>query len=401
MVGRTRHVGSKVLVVDDQLEQARMMCELLRECGYDSAYHTSPAEAILSLEEGNFDAILVDLYMPEISGLEFLSVAKQACSTSIFIIITAEGDLDSAVTALKAGVADYLVKPFDAARTSVVIDQALDGRNRERAQYQLDRNVAAEAARLNQKLLLDKHAADLANQAKTDFIAGLSHELRNSLNPIIGFSRILMNMKWDISKDDREQFLTNIYSSAKQMLTLLSDAGNIAQIEAGGVQIQLAGVEITTLLGECVSALEQELHQKAIQVVNQVGDHLVRVDAVRLRQVLINILSNAIKYNRHGGCIEMTARQFESDIELVIKDTGIGMAQHQVERLFIPFDRLGMEHSGVHGTGLGLVLSRKLIEAMGGSLSVASMPGKGTELRLILPRALAGASAGESKKGDA
>lgn len=385
MAGKARHAGSKVLVVDDQVGQARMMCELLRESGYVAAYHTNPAEAILSLEKCNFDAVLVDLHMPEISGLEFLSVANQACSTSVFIIITAEGDMDSAVTALKAGAVDYLVKPFDVAKTTVVIDQALDGRNRERAQNQIERNTAAEASRLNQRLLLDKHAAEVASRAKSDFIAGLSHELRNSLNPIVGFSRILMNLNWDTSKDERERFLTSIYTSAKQMQSLLEDAGNIARIEAGSVRVQLDGVAIAKVVAECVNALEAEFHQNAIQVVNQVGDILVSADAVRLRQVMMNLLTNAVKYNKHGGYIELTTKRFETDIELIIKDSGIGMSPHQLERLFTPFDRLGMEHTGIQGVGLGLVLSKNLMEMMNGNLAVASTPGKGTELRLILP----------------
>jgi signal transduction histidine kinase len=169
-------------------------------------------------------------------------------------------------------------------------------------------------------------------------------------------------------------------------LNLINEILDISRIESGRVIVTLRAVTLDDLIRDCVGIITLQASQRGLDVeVGDITDALVRADQQRLRQVLLNLLSNAIKYNRPQGRVVVSTEIVEDMVRISVRDTGLGISPEMVERLFIPFDRLNVESTGIEGTGLGLALSKNLTEAMGGTLTFDSTPGKGSIFTIQLP----------------
>jgi PAS domain S-box-containing protein len=229
--------------------------------------------------------------------------------------------------------------------------------------------------------------ADRANQAKSIFLSRMSHELRTPLNSIIGFGQLL-----DLSQpplDDRSrESVRHILKAGRHLLDLIDEALDIARVEAGRLNMSLEPVATSDALAECVDLMRPLAATRNIGITiadDPCGDHVL-ADRQRLKQVFLNLLSNAVKYNQSGGRVDITCTRTDGHLSVSFTDTGPGVTADQLDRLFTPFDRLGAEQTDQQGTGLGLVLSRHLTEAMGGVLSVESTPGQGSTFTVSLPR---------------
>ncbi len=213
--------------------------------------------------------------------------------------------------------------------------------------------------------------AERANRAKDEFISRMSHELRTPLNAVLGFGQ-LMSMS---DLDERQHGnVEHILSAGRHLLDLINEILDISRIESGDMRLSLEPVALTSVLVDAADLVTPEAQEHGITVaVEQEPDLWVRADVQRVRQVLLNLLSNAVKYNADGG--HVWVRAFRSDggrVRIEVQDDGSGIAPDMIERLFSPFERLGAEQSKVEGTGLGLAVSRGMIEAMGGRISVQS-----------------------------
>ncbi len=240
----------------------------------------------------------------------------------------------------------------------------------------------------NEELALARRDADEANRAKSEFLSRMSHELRTPLNSVLGFGQLL---QMDGLAGEQAESVDHIVRSGSHLLELIDEVLDISRIEAGRMSISLEAVQVRGAVDEAVAlmgpaAAEREI---TIEVDHDVSCAAhVRADQQRLRQVLLNLVSNAVKYNRDGGSVSLRCARGVSGAVLVgITDTGAGLSDEQRERLFEPFDRLGAEQSAVEGTGLGLALSKRFVELMDGSLSVESEPGHGTTFWLELQAA--------------
>jgi PAS domain S-box-containing protein len=235
-------------------------------------------------------------------------------------------------------------------------------------------------------------AAAAANQAKTEFISRMSHELRTPLNAVIGFSQLLRRSA-GAKLDDRErQQLDMIFTAGDQLRALINDLLDVGGIEAGRIKVTPQPLELHGLLDGALQlcAPLAEAHQVTIEraYVGQDPLHL-NSDATRLTQVVLNLVSNAIKYNRPGGAVRVDVRPPPDDaahaVAIVVADTGIGMTEQQLQGLFQPYNRLGRELEGIPGTGIGLTLSRLLVELLGGTLEICSEAQRGTTATVRLP----------------
>ena len=227
--------------------------------------------------------------------------------------------------------------------------------------------------------------AEAANAAKNAFLSHMSHELRTPLNAILGFSQLLE--LGQLHATDRES-VRYIVNAGRHLLTLINDVLDMARIEAGQLSIALEPVMLADLLAGCVELLAPAMNQRGLHLTLQTAassGHAVLTDRQRLKQVVLNLLSNAVKYNRPGGSIQVECRRAPGGMQVRIRDSGFGIAPEQIARLFTAFDRLGAETGTVEGTGLGLVIAKQLIEAMGGRIGVESMPGTGSTFWLELP----------------
>jgi PAS domain S-box-containing protein len=233
--------------------------------------------------------------------------------------------------------------------------------------------------------------AERANRAKDEFISRMSHELRTPLNAVLGFGQ-LMSMS---DLDERQHGnVEHILSAGRHLLDLINEILDISRIESGDMRLSLEPVALQIVLVDAADLVTPEAHEHAITVaVEQESDLWVRADVQRVRQVLLNLLSNAVKYNVDGGRVWVRAYRTDAGrVRIEVQDDGPGIAPDMIERLFSPFERLGAEHTAVEGTGLGLAVSRGMIEAMGGRISVRSVVGEGStfvvELAASAPAAL-------------
>jgi len=213
----------------------------------------------------------------------------------------------------------------------------------------------------------------------------MSHELRTPLNGIIGFAQLL---ELEVQGAEQRESVEMILKSGRHLLDLINEVLDIARIEAGKLALSLEPVLVSEVVAAALDMLRLEAATKRIEVVVTVLEGYVMADRQRLQQVVLNLLSNAMKYNRAGGVVRVSCEADPSGrVRLSVSDTGRGIAPEMMGRLFKPFDRLGAEQTGIEGTGLGLVLSHHLVEAMGGSLSAASEIGQGTTFTVELRRA--------------
>jgi PAS domain S-box-containing protein len=246
----------------------------------------------------------------------------------------------------------------------------------------------------NQAMQAAKQAAEHANHAKSEHLARMSHELRTPLNAILGFAQLLA---LDELTTEQRDSLGHILAGARHLLALITEVLDIAAIEAGRLHLSLEPVAIAEVIDEAVSLIRPLADQHGILLVPPAHPctEQVLADRRRLKQILLNLLSNAVKYNHPGGSVHLAYTQPSSErFRVEVADTGPGIPPDEIERLFVPFERLGGDPTSVEGTGLGLALSQRLAEAMDGSLFVASTVGQGSTFWVELPQTPAPADHG-------
>ncbi|MBX6370637.1 MAG: PAS domain S-box protein [Acidothermus sp.] len=268
----------------------------------------------------------------------------------------------------------------------------------------------SERLALEAELVKAKEAADAASAAKSEFLSRMSHELRTPLNVVLGFAQLLQMES--LSSEQRE-WVDQIFKAGRHLLDLINEVLDIARIESGALAISPEPVSVRDVVGETVTQLRPMAAERDITIDWFVEDDdiCVRADRQRLLQILLNLVVNAIKYNRRGGQVLVTAfrggtnsdssaAEPSLDVATIrVSDTGLGIAPEHVERLFVPFDRLGAESTDVEGTGVGLPLTLRLVQAMDGELLVDSTPGQGSVFTVLLPLA-EGAPADSRSRAD-
>lgn len=227
--------------------------------------------------------------------------------------------------------------------------------------------------------------AERANLAKTEFLSRTSHELRTPLAATLGFAQLLQR---ETTTQAQSEYVAHILTASRHLLDLINEVLEIARIEQGRLGLSLEPVSVAAVVAECLELIQPQAEERHITVhasPESCGGH-VQADRQRLVQVLLNLLSNAVKYNRDAGSVTVGCEPVEGGrLRISINDTGLGIPPEKQALAFAPFERLGAERAGVEGTGLGLALSQGLVEAMGGSLGMESLPGQGSTFWILLP----------------
>ena len=235
----------------------------------------------------------------------------------------------------------------------------------------------------------DKAVAEAASRAKTEFLSRMSHELRTPLNAVLGFSQLLeIDRQHPLSETQRHR-VGQIREAGEHLLEMIGDLLDLTRIEAGQLPLRLEAVAVADVVQECTGLLSTQADHTGVHLSAQgIAPELrVRADRTRLKQVLINLLSNAIKYNRPAGTVRVQVERLADTLRLSVVDSGVGIAPADQRRLFEPFNRLAHSRSAIEGSGIGLSVTRALVDLMQGRIEVHSQRGVGSTFSVTLPAA--------------
>ena len=373
-------VTASILVVDDDPVVRSLMRATLERDGFTVIEARDGVEACRLYEEHHPDLLLVDLVMPHMDGFELCRVLRGRAESAYvpIVVATSLDDVPSIARAYDAGATDFIPKPLN----WLVLNH--------RVRYILRASRAFEELRRNQdRLIAAKEAAEAANRAKSEFLANMSHELRTPLNAIIGFSGMMSDRMFGPLNERYAEYANIIGDSGRHLAAIITDILDLAKADADRLLLTEEQVEIAEVV-ELGSKIIADMARRAqIEFVSEIKKPLPAMigDPAKLTQILVNLLSNAVKFTAPGGTVRLTIEQpLSQGITFRVEDTGIGMSPDQIPIALAPFGQVGNSLTRQHdGVGLGLPLTKRLVELHGGTIEIDSEPGKGTIASVHLP----------------
>jgi signal transduction histidine kinase len=248
--------------------------------------------------------------------------------------------------------------------------------------------IAIQNARLFREIQEKSAQLEVANKHKSEFLANMSHELRTPLNAIIGFSEVLMERMFGEVNAKQADYLKDIHESGRHLLSLINDILDLSKIEAGRMDLELSTFDLPTALANAMTLVRERAQRHGIELSLDVDRRLgaFQADERKFKQIVVNLLSNAVKFTPDGGRVDVSAKQFDSKIEVAVRDTGIGIAPQDHAAVFEEFKQVGRDYTRkAEGTGLGLTLTKRYVELHGGAIHLESALGKGSTFTITLP----------------
>ena len=326
------------------------------------------ANAILSRAVEHVPDIAADANVPRHSRVGYASVGVRAVIVAPMLW---EGNGIGAISVGRENPGPFTEKDIALLRTFA--DQAV---------------IAIQNARLFREIQDKSRQLEIANQHKSEFLANMSHELRTPLNAIIGFSEVLLERLFGDLNEKQDDYLKDIHSSGRHLLTLINDILDLSKVEAGRMELDLSTFDLPTAIANAMTLIRERAQNHGIAMAQDVDPELgdIVADERKFKQILLNLLSNAVKFTPDGGRIEVKAHSTGDNLIVAVHDTGIGIAPEDQEAVFEEFRQVGRNYtSKQEGTGLGLALTRRFVELHGGRIGVDSKPGEGSTFTFTLP----------------
>jgi two-component system, sensor histidine kinase len=374
-------MATRVLVVDDDFENRKQLEDTLAQLGYEVAGSVAtPEEAAGAPQPDQADLLLIDINLVP-AGTSPGHIQEILALRSLPVIYILDRETKNRQKPCDPGVLPhgFLPKPFTAHSVCFSIKTALE-------RFSLESKLQ-QSEELYRRLEEARKKAEAADSAKSAFLATMSHEIRTPMNAVLGFAELLL--EGDISDEQKDQ-IQLIHSAGTTLLGLINDILDLSKIESGKLSIEDIDYSLRNVVDSVVRILDIEAMKKVISLSARIDPSLpesVVGDPGRLRQVLFNLVGNAVKFTDEGE-VRLVVEKRDGTMQFRVRDTGCGIREADMNKLFKPFSQVEQETSLKHGrggTGLGLAISRKLVEMMGGSIGVESSPGVGSEFYFFLP----------------
>jgi signal transduction histidine kinase len=367
--------GSRValgLVRDDRIDVRASVGEAGTADSYEMVMDRGSGLATCILEART-------IHLPDLASAsrEFPRLKQMLDSgygAGLFTPLMREGKSTGAITVLRPAQGAFSEKEIALLKTFA--DQAV---------------IAIENVRLFNEIQDKSRQLEIANQHKSDFLANMSHELRTPLNAIIGFSEVLIEKMFGELNEKQADYLNDIHSSGKHLLSLINDILDLSKIEAGRMELDVAEFDLRSALENAMTLVKERAQRNGISLSLEVDPSLgmFRGDERKFKQILLNLLSNAVKFTSEGGKVGVAARPGAAAVEFSVTDTGVGIAAEDLAVVFEEFKQVGRDYTRkAEGTGLGLALTKRFVELHGGTIRLASEPGKGSTFTFTIPLGL-------------
>lgn len=408
-----------LLIVDDSEEDCQLGRLLFEGAGYSVATARDAREAKALIHEREFGLLLVDLRLPDADGLDLLAPARHKDPHAVAVILTGFSSAECAVSALKAGAYDFLTKPcppekllaaVDRAAERYALSHALADRNRELELMNrtLDRRVrdaTEEIFELNEKL--KRYVAELveSNNSQTRALEELAHELKNPLAVIWGYSSFLLRSPIkDWSEEELKRSVSSMHRNARHLQSLIEELLDSARLASRKIVLSRESFPAHEAIREALEGLRLEAANKGVALEPDPIDErcLVHADRDRLRQILVNLVTNAVKFTPKGGRVGVGAVDAENGVLFTVEDNGVGIAPQDAEKIFERFYQVKDRASQAQnkGLGLGLNIVRGLVTLHHGRIWVESEPGKGARFKVLIPGSALEPAAAETASAD-
>jgi two-component system sensor histidine kinase/response regulator len=371
--------AGRLLIVDDEAALVTALVRTLQAYGYQPTGMHSTVEALSALRAQSFDILITDLMMPGMDGVELVRAAQEIDGSLVSIVMTGHGTIDSAVKAMKSGALDYILKPFDLTTMMPVLSRALIVRR-----LRLDNvALARRLAQRNEDLEALNRELHTTNRELDAFTSTVSHDLRQPLHGMMGFSELLLSEKPGALNERQKEYLADIATSGRHLVELTDDLLRFARV--GRESLETQQIDVSGLANSVVTELRATAGGDEVDV--RLGAlPNVNADPSLLRQVFCNLLSNAFKFRRPNvpAIVEITGRSEAGQCVYCVQDNGIGFDMQKAGKLFSLFQRMpGTER--FEGTGVGLSIVQRIIERHGGRVHAEAQVGKGAQFTFTLP----------------
>ncbi len=379
-----RRSKGTILTIDDETTVRQSLAAFLEDCGYKVIQAANGKDGVEEFKRSAPDLALIDLRMPGMDGLEVLATLAIYSPDTPLIIVSGTGVITDAIEALRKGAWDYVTKPIhDLSVLECVIEKSLEQARLKQERRRYNERLEEEAVRRNAELEMARDEAESASKAKSQFLANMSHELRTPLNGIIGLTDLLLGGE---NTHEQAEYLQMVKQAGRELLAIVNNLLDMSSIEVGRLVLRESAFSVRECLTDVLKVLDVQARWKNLRLESSVDEDvpdMVEGDSGRLKQVISNLVVNAIKYTQRGG-VTITVHLISKDnasvgLAFLVQDTGVGIPKDKQEYVFEPFSLAESFMTKKYGgAGLGLSISREIARKMGGDILLESAAGKGS-----------------------